>query len=92
MSEQQPTKSKQNIIRFPSSRKERRRLLRESKDPRVRLTALLRSVCGWLLVVCTFLFLLSNYRLFSPTSIRSLAEYAVAGFKQHEGGHHHHQL
>lgn len=85
MSEQQPTKSKQNIIRFPSSRKERRRLLRESKDPRVRLTALLRSVCGWLLVVCTFLFLLSNYRLFSPTSIRSLAEYAVAGFKQHEG-------
>lgn len=85
MSEQQPTKSKQNIIRFPSSRKERRRLLRESKDPRVRLTALLRSVCGWLLVVCTVLFLLSNYRLFTPTSIRSLAEYAVAGFKQHEG-------
>ena len=85
MSEQLPTKSKQNIIRFPSSRKERRRLLRESKDPRVRLTALLRSVCGWLLVVCTVLFLLSNYRLFTPTSIRSLAEYAVAGFKQHEG-------
>ena len=85
MSEQQPTKSKQNIIRFPSSRKERRRLLRESKDPRVRLTALLRSVCGWLLVICTALFLLSNYRLFTPTSIRSLAEYAVAGFKQHEG-------
>ena len=85
MSEQQPTKSKQNIIRFPSSRKERRRLLRESKDPRVRLTALLRSVCGWLLVVCTALFLLSNYQLFTPTSIRSLAEYAVAGFKQHEG-------
>lgn len=85
MSEQQPTKSKQNIIRFPSSRKERRRLLRESKDPRVRLTALLRSVCGWLLVICTALFLLSNYQLFTPTSIRSLAEYAVAGFKQHEG-------
>ena len=85
MSEQQPTKSKQNIIRFPSSRKERRRLLRESKDPRVRLAALLRSVCGWLLVVCTALFLLSNYQLFTPTSIRSLAEYAVAGFKQHEG-------
>lgn len=85
MSEQLPTKSKQNIIRFPSSRKERRRLLRESKDPRVRLTALLRSVCGWLLVVCTVLFLLSNYRLFTPTSIRSLAEYAVAGFRQHEG-------
>lgn len=85
MSEQQPTKSKQNIIRFPSSRKERRRLLRESKDLRVRLTALLRSVCGWLLVICTALFLLSNYQLFTPTSIRSLAEYAVAGFKQHEG-------
>lgn len=85
MSEQQPTKSKQNIIRFPSTRKERRRMLRESRDPRVRLTVLLRAVCGWLLVVATVLFLLSNYQLFTPTSIRSLAEYAIAGLKQHEG-------
>ena len=37
MSEQQPTQKKQNIIRFPASKKERRRLLRESKDKRVRL-------------------------------------------------------
>ena len=85
MSEQQPTKPKQNIIRFPSSRKERRRLLRENRDPRVRITTLLRSVCGWLLLVSVVLFLLSNYRLFTPTSIRSFAEYAIAGMRQHEG-------
>lgn len=85
MSEQQPTQKKQNIIRFPASKKERRRLLRESKDKRVRLTGTLRMACGWLLVVGAFLFLLTNYRLFSPTSIQSLAEYAVAGLQRREG-------
>lgn len=85
MSEQQSPKPKQNIVRFPSTRKERRHLLLESKDKRVRVTVLLRTVCGWLLLVCTVLFLLSNYRLFTPTSIRSLAEYAVAGLRQREG-------
>lgn len=85
MREQQPPRTKQNIVRFPSSRRERKRLLRENKDPRVRITVLLRAVCGWLLVVCTFLFLLSNYRLLSPASIRSVVQYAVAGLRQHEG-------
>ena len=85
MREQQPPKAKQNILRFPASRRERQRLLREHKDPRVRITVLLRTVCGWLLVVCTFLFLLTNYRLLTPTSIRSMVEYAVAGLRQHEG-------
>ena len=85
MSAPQPPRTKQNIVRFPSSRRERKRLLRENKDPRVRITVLLRAVCGWLLVVCTFLFLLSNYRMLSPSSIRSVVEYAIAGLRQHEG-------
>ena len=85
MSEQQPTQKKQNIIRFPASKKERRRLLRESKDKRVRLVGTLRMACGWLLIVGTLLFLVTNYRLFSPTSIRSFVEYAAAGLQQREG-------
>ena len=40
-------KRKQNIIRFPSSKWERRRILRESKDVRVRAIVMLRLVCGW---------------------------------------------
>ena len=85
MSDNQTTQKKQNLIRFPVTKKERRRLLRESKDPRVRLTSLLRTVCGWLLVIGTVVFLLTNYRLFSPTSILSVVEYAAAGLRQQEG-------
>ncbi|MGI6180956.1 MAG: DUF5711 family protein [Agathobaculum sp.] len=77
--------SKQNIIRFPSSREERRRILRENEDRRVRIVSLLRSACGWLLAACTLLFLLFNFRLFTPSAIRSAAEYAIAGLRQHEG-------
>ena len=78
-------KTKQNIIRFPSSKKERRRLLLESKDIRVRIVTTLRTACGWLLVIAVFLFLLSNYRLFTPASIQSLASYAIAGLREHGG-------
>nr|WP_297175477.1 DUF5711 family protein [uncultured Agathobaculum sp.] len=85
MSEQRVTRKKQNIIRFPMSPRERRRILQQAKDPRVRLTGMLRTVCGWLLFAGTLLFLLTNYQLFSPTSIRSLAEYAAAGLQQLEG-------
>ena len=48
MSEQNP---KQNIIRFPLSRRERRQRLFDSKDARIRTTALLRMLCGWALVL-----------------------------------------
>ena len=58
MSEQQTPQPKQNIVRFPASKKERRKLLRESKDKRVRLVSALRFACGWLLVIGAFLFLL----------------------------------
>ena len=85
MSEQHTTRKKQNIIRFPASPRERRRLLRENKDPRVRLTGTLRTVSGWLLVCGALLFLLTNFRLFLPSSIRSFAEYAAAGLQRREG-------
>ena len=58
MSEQNP---KQNIIRFPLSRRERRQRLLDSKDARIRTTALLRMLCGWALVLGTALFLIANY-------------------------------
>ena len=61
MSEQNP---KQNIIRFPLSRRERRQRLLDSKDARIRTTALLRMLCGWALVLGTALFLIANYRIF----------------------------
>ena len=70
MSEQNP---KQNIIRFPLSRRERRQRLLDSKDARIRTTALLRMLCGWALVLGTALFLIANYRIFTPTSLRSAA-------------------
>ena len=85
MNEQQTPQKKPNIIRFPASPRERRRLLRESKDPRVRLTGMLRMVCGWVLLIGTLLFLVTNYRMFSPTAVQSFFEYAVAGLQQREG-------
>lgn len=78
-------KRKQNVIRFPSSKWERRRILRESKDVRVRAIVMLRLVCGWLLIAAVFLFLVSNYRIFTPSSIRSMASYALAGLREREG-------
>ena len=51
MSEQNP---KQNIIRFPLSRRERRQRLLDSTDARIRTTALLRMLCGWALVLPYF--------------------------------------
>ena len=78
-------KRKQNVIRFPSSKWERRRILRESTDVRVRAIVMLRLVCGWLLIAAVFLFLVSNYRIFTPSSIRSMASYALAGLREREG-------
>lgn len=71
MSEQNP---KQNIIRFPLSRRERRQRLLDSKDARIRTTALLRMLCGWALVLGTALFLIANYRILRrPRCARSAA-------------------
>ena len=78
-------RKKHNILRFPSSERERRRLLRESQDLRVRVVTMLRTVCGWLLVAAVGLFVVSNYRLFTPASLQSLLASTVAGLRQQEG-------
>lgn len=78
-------RTRHNVIRFPTSPWERRRLLRESKDIRVRVISTLRTICGWLLLVSVFLFLLSNYQLFTPSAMRSLTASAVAGLRQQQG-------
>ena len=82
MSEQNP---KQNIIRFPLSKRERRQRLFDSKDARIRMTALLRMLCGWALVLGTAMFLIANYRIFTPTSLRTLGSYIAAGIRSHDG-------
>lgn len=75
----------QKVVRFPASKKERRRLLRESEDARVRFVARARMICGWALLAGTFLFFLLNFRLFTPSSLRNLASYAVAGLRSGQG-------
>lgn len=79
------TRNSKNVVQFPRSRKERKRILRESRDGRVRVCSKLRAMCGWVLVASAVLFLLLNFRLFSPSSIRSLTSYAVAGLRQNSG-------
>ncbi len=74
----------QKIIRFPN-RKERRKILLEHEDPRIRAAATLRITCGWLLISGLALFLIANYNLFTPSSIRNIVKYAVSGFKEYEG-------
>lgn len=77
-------KTKQNIIRFPSSRRERRKILKETKDMRIRIVATLRIACGWMLMIAIVSFLISNLHLLAPSSIRNIISYAAAGFQQHK--------
>ena len=85
MSDQNSTPSLKNVIRFPVSQKERRRRLLESRDPRIRATALLRMLCGWALIAGLVLFLIANYRAFTPTSLHTIANYITAGVRTHDG-------
>ncbi len=71
------------IIRFPN-RKERRKILLEHEDRRVRIAATLRISVGWLLIVGLVLFVFANYSLFTPSSFRLIAGYAVSGFRDYE--------
>ena len=75
----------QNVIRFPVSQKERRQRMRESRDPRIRTTALLGMLCGWALIAGTLAFLLVNYRAWTPTSLHTIGNYIVAGARSHDG-------
>lgn len=81
---QQPKKQKQNIIRFPASRVERHKILKESQDVRVRIVSTLRTACGWLAIIATMLFVLSNFHLFTLSSIRNISNYIVTGLQQHK--------
>lgn len=80
-----PQRTPRNVVHFPRSRQERARLLRESVDPRARLCGRLRKACGWLLVFCSIAFCIVNYRLLTPSSIRSMASFAAAGLRQGGG-------
>lgn len=82
MSEQNP---KQNIIRFPLSRRERRQRLFDSKDARIPHDRPAPLLCGWALVLGTAMFLIANYRIFTPTSLRTLGSYIAAGIRSHDG-------
>ena len=51
----------------------------------MRVCAKLRALCGWVLLAGVLLFLILNFRLFSPSSIRSLSSYAISGLRQTGG-------
>ncbi len=69
------------VVRFPESGRERRRILRKSEDPRLRLSAILASASGWLFTLALVLFLITNYRLLLPDSLQRLFSYLAAGLK-----------
>lgn len=71
----------QNLVNFPESGKERRRILRKSEDPRLRLATILASVSGWLFTLALVLFLVTNYRLLLPDSIQRITSYLAAGLQ-----------
>ena len=69
----------QNVTAFPTSKRERKRLLRRSKDIRLRVVSVFRAMTGWLLMVAAIGFIAINYRLFTPDSMRRVASYAQVG-------------
>ena len=74
---EKPFKMK-NLIHFPKSGKERRILLEDNRDPRIRFATRLRFICGWMLAVGAFCFVLTHYGLFAPSAIQRTAQYALA--------------
>ena len=59
-----------NLIRFPATGRDRRIRLEESRDPRIRFVTKLRFVCGWLLAVGAFCFVLMVCSRRQPFSAR----------------------
>ncbi|MCI9483426.1 MAG: hypothetical protein HFH27_03070 [Clostridiaceae bacterium] len=70
-----------NIVRFPESGRERRKILRRSEDPRLRLVSILASACGWLFTLSLVMFLITNYRLLLPDSLQRIFSYLAAGLQ-----------
>lgn len=68
-----------NITRFPTSKSERRRILRRSQDARLRLVAVCKPLTGWLFAIITLVFIASQYQMFMPENLRRIANYAQIG-------------
>lgn len=85
MARRRRVKSETKVLSFPTSARERRRILRSGEDARGRYCTTARLIVGWMLAIAIFMFILINYRLFSATSIRSVAEYVTTGFQQRKG-------
>lgn len=77
--ENRPVAQNQNITAFPTSKKERKRLLRRSRDLRLRAVSALRALTGWMLMIAVLGFLAINYRLFTPSAIGRVVSYAQLG-------------
>lgn len=67
------------IAQFPTSKRERRRLLRRAQDGRLLFVTAMRGVTGWLLLLSVILFLGANYRLFFPDNLQRIRAYASLG-------------
>ncbi len=70
------------IAQFPTSQRERKRLLHRSQDMRLRTVFWLRTLSGWLLLVLTIVFIFMHYTLLTPANMRSVANYLQLGISQ----------
>lgn len=61
------------LVAFPTSLQERRKILRNSPNKRLRRIGKAQAFVGWLFVICTALFVLMNYTLFTPKSLSQIA-------------------
>ena len=67
--------SDNNIIRFPTTPKERTRFLAKSENPIHRNLTRLRHLTGWALVFSCVVFLATNFTMLSPSSISQTLSY-----------------
>ena len=67
--------SDNNIIRFPTTPKERTRFLAKSENPIHRNLTRLRHLTGWVLVFSCVVFLATNFTMLSPSSISQTLSY-----------------
>ncbi len=70
------------IAQFPTSHRERKRLLHRSQDVRLRVVFLLRTLSGWLLLVLTMVFIFMHYTLLTPANMRNVGNYLRLGISQ----------
>lgn len=67
--------SDNNIIRFPTNARERKRYLAKSENALSRRLPRLRTLTGWALLFSVVLFVATNFTLFSPASLSQAAAY-----------------